>query len=73
MKLMKIYEIEKNYQRHKERLLCINTTDNKVKTLANINTNIDKINSFKRGRIQSETFTDKERTNKIFQENLKIH
>jgi hypothetical protein len=73
MKLMKIYEIEKNYKLHKDRLLCINNTDNRAKTLSRLQSSLSKINNFKRGRVQTEVFNEKERMDRIQADNLNLH
>ena len=73
MKLMKIYEIEKNYKLHKDRLLCINTTNNRAKTLSRLQSSLTQINNFKRGRVQTEVFNEKERMDKIYTDNMNLH
>jgi hypothetical protein len=42
MKIMKIYEIEKNYQKHKLKLLSIHNNNPKSKTREDINHSIEK-------------------------------
>lgn len=73
MKLMKIYEIEKNYKLHKDRLLNINTTNNRAKTLSRLQSSLTKINNFKRGRVQTEVFNEKERMDQIHIDNMNLH
>jgi hypothetical protein len=50
---------------HKDRLLAINTIDNKVRTFASLQKNINSINSYKRKKILSEVFVEKEKIEKI--------
>ena len=69
MKLMRIYDIEKNYQLHKQRLNSIKSTDNTHKIIEDVWTNIQKVNHFKRHKINSELFSEKQKISRINTEN----
>lgn len=58
MKLMKVFEIEKDYQRHKKRLDSIKSLDSKKKVSEKLINSIQKINSFQSKRFCSKFFSD---------------
>ncbi len=56
MKLMKMFQIEKDYQIHKKRLFSIKSTDAKKKVSTCAFNNLDKINNYKSKRSCSTFF-----------------
>ncbi len=56
MKLMKMFQIEKDYQIHKKRLFSIKSTDAKKKVSTCALNNVDKINNYKSKRSCSTFF-----------------
>ena len=69
MKLMRVYEIEKDYQLHKQRLHSIKFTDNRTKIISEVCSNIERINNFKKIKISSENFAEKQKNFRINTEN----
>lgn len=53
MRVMKVFEIEKNYQQHKKRLSSINTVNTKDKLNSSTISHICKINNYKKHKISS--------------------
>lgn len=53
MKIMRAFQIEHDYQRHREKLLSIKCSDVKKKVTLNTNKSIDKINNYRRVKANS--------------------
>ena len=58
MKLMKVFQIETDYLRHKNRLRTIKSQDAYKKVSLSTNKNIDKINSYNRKQSRSAYFRE---------------
>lgn len=61
MKLMKIFQIQNDYQRHKKRLTSIKSLDAKKRVIDDTHRNINAINSYKKKRVNSVFFEDSEK------------
>lgn len=68
MKIMQIYEIEKNYQIHRSRLSGIKANQI-VRENASKRSNFISINLYKRKKIENSSFLQKQRMNKIYSDN----
>lgn len=50
---MKAFQIEQDYQRHRDRLLLIKSLDTRKKVSLSTNKNIDKINNYRKVKANS--------------------
>ena len=67
-RLIKVLEIEDNYQKHKARLLKIDTTKNQRKDLV-----LEGINNYRRSRFISDLYKARDKRDKLIKENTMIH
>ena len=70
---MKIFEIEKNYRQHRQRLSSIASSNPKEKVTNSTAKNIQKINNFKKNKVMSELFNHGEKGKKIENDNQLLH
>ena len=73
LRLMKIFDIESQYQKHKSRLLSIRTLDAKRRVSHSTIKNVEAINSYKKNRLTSDLYLEKEKISKITNENSQLH
>lgn len=73
MKLMKIFQIENDYERHRKRLSSIKSLDVKKKVSTGTLKYIDKINSYKKQKSNSVFFKDFESDRVIMERNEQLH
>lgn len=69
MKLMKIFQIENDYERHRRRLNLIKSADAKKKVSMGTMRNIEKINNYKSKRSNSTFFKEFESDRLIMSSN----
>lgn len=62
---MGIFEIEKDYQRHKKRLLEIRCTDCRSKVTHETGSNREGLVRYRRNKMQAELFCEREKTDRI--------
>ena len=67
-RLIKVLEIEDNYQKHKARLLKIETAKNQRRDLA-----LEGIYNYRRSKFISDVHKAKDRRDKLMKENTMIH
>ena len=72
MKLMKIYEIEKLHQLHRQKLSCIGAANPRLATFQNVCSNVQKINDYRKNRLASDNFAGVERR-RVETENRSLH
>ena len=72
-RLMKVFEIESSYQKHKNRLLSIQNFDAKRKVSTSTTKNAEVINSYKKNRLTHDIFNEKEKVNRMRDQNNKLH
>ena len=67
-RLLKVLEIEDNYQKHKARLLKIETAKSQKKELV-----LEGINNYRRSRFISDMFKARDKRDRLVKENTMIH
>ena len=72
MRVMKAFEIEASYQKHRQRLTSIQGFNTKKKVMSVASKNMEKINNFKKHRITAEIFTEKEKMDQRSKDNLHL-
>lgn len=72
LRLMRAFEIEANYQKHKQRLTSINAFNAKKKATSTTYKNVELINNFKKQRLTAEIFIEKEKSTHLEQTNAQI-
>lgn len=73
MKLMKIFQIENDYEKHRKRLISIRSVDAKKKVSTGTLKNVDAINSYKKQKCNSAFFREFEKDRIITVKNEQLH
>lgn len=73
MKLMKIFQIENDYEKHRKRLISIRSLDAKKKVSMSTLKNVDMINSYKKQKSSSTFFREFEKDRIIMVKNQQLH
>lgn len=73
MKLMKIFQIENDYEKHRKRLISIRSLDAKKKVSLSTLKNVDMINSYKKQKSISTFFREFEKDRIIMVKNQQLH
>lgn len=73
MKLMKIFQIENDYEKHRKRLISIRSLDAKKKVSLSTLKNVDMINSYKKQKSSSTFFREFEKDRIIMVKNQQLH
>ena len=70
VRLMKVFEIENNYQKHRKRLMSIQHINAKKKPHITTIEPSEANKNFKQYKLKAESFSNKAKTDKIQHENL---
>ena len=72
MRISKAFEIEKNYQRHLDKLKEISSSNLKRKVSLTTASNIKAVNNYKKHRITAEIFSEREKNTNVYESNLNL-
>ena len=73
MRIAKAFEIEKNYQRHLDRLHSINSSNLKKKVNLSTAYNVKLINNYKKQKLTADIFSEREKHQNMTTTNFNIH
>lgn len=72
MRVMKAFEIEASYQKHRQRLTSIQGFNCKKKAMSSTSKTMEKINNYKKSKITAEIFNEKEKMDELSKGNIYI-